>query len=164
MDAFAAGMEQAEGDGYDMTLVDTQGGGSDLNNAILVNAHLVVVPTSLSPLDIDSALDTLEYLDSLYKREGDEVPIGVLLQRMPVGNLTRNQRADLKTLGTVPQFVAQFPERDAYRSIKARGLLHRCHAKLTEQPLKHIATALRESDAFAAEMLAAIEEVSRDAV
>jgi cellulose biosynthesis protein BcsQ len=169
VDVFAASMEKAEATGHTIALVDTQGGGSDLNNAILVNAQLVAVPSTLSPLDIDAALDTVEYLVRLYTREGEDIPVGVLLQRMPSGQLTMSQRADMKLLASLPQFETQFPERDAYRSIKSRGMLHKLHAKLAAEPLKHIAarhiaTALRESDAFASEILAIVNREVADAV
>lgn len=169
VDMFAASMERAEAAGHTIALVDTQGGGSDLNNAILVNAQLVTVPSTLSPLDIDAALDTVEYLVRLYQREGEDIPVGVLLQRMPSGQLTMSQRADMKLLAALPQFEAQFPERDAYRSIKARGMLHKLHAKFAAEPLKHIAarhiaTALRESDAFASEILAIVNREVANAV
>lgn len=168
MASFIRSFEKAEKDGYALALIDTQGGGSELNNAILVNSSLVIVPTSLSPLDIDAAIDTLEYALNLFTSENVEVPIGVLLQRMPVGRLTVSQLADLKVLSSVPQFNTQFPERDAFRSIKARGMLHRLHANIADDPAKrlaarHIATAIKEADDFARDILEGVNEVA-DAV
>ena len=48
-------------------------------------------------------------------------------------------------------------------------MLHKLHAKLAAEPLKHIAarhiaTALRESDAFASEILAIVNREVADAV
>lgn len=165
MPSFIKSFERAEASGYDIALIDTQGGGSELNNAILVNSSLVIVPTSLSPLDIDAAIDTLDYAVKLFTSEATEIPIGVLLQRMPVGKLTVSQVADLKILSSVPQFTTQFPERDAFRSIKARGLLHRLYATLADDPAKrlaarHIATAIREADDFARDILEAVGEAA----
>ena len=42
--SFEGSFEAAEKEGYDVALADTRGGASDLNDAILVNADLVVVP------------------------------------------------------------------------------------------------------------------------
>lgn len=163
MASFIRSFEKAEADGYALALIDTQGGGSELNNAILVNSSLIVVPTSLSPLDIDAAIDTLEYTVKLFTSENVDIPVGVLLQRMPVGRLTVSQLADLKVLSSVPQFTTQFPERDAFRSIKARGMLHRLYASIADDPAKrlaarHIATAIKESDDFARNILEGVGE------
>lgn len=165
MPSYVKSFEKAESAGYEFALIDTQGGGSELNNAILVNSSLVIVPTSLSPLDIDAAIDTLEYAVKLFTDEKVEIPTGVLLQRMPIGRLTVSQQADLKVLSSVPQFTTQFPERDAFRSIKARGMLHRLHASIADDPAKrlaarHIATAIKEADDFARDILESVSEAA----
>lgn len=162
MQSFEAAFEAAEARGTDIVLIDTQGGGSELNNAILVNSNLVVIPTALTSLDIDAATETHDYAVRLFETEGEAVPMAVLLQRQPVGRLTMSQSADLALLQALPQFEARFHHRDAFASIKARGLLHRLYEKLCADPAKrlaarHIRTAMDEADAFAEDVLAALD-------
>ena len=43
--------EAAERAGCDLALVDTAGGGSDLNTTVMVNSELVIIPTALTTID-----------------------------------------------------------------------------------------------------------------
>ena len=44
-------VDHATADGCEIGLIDTRGGGSDLNQAILLNADVTVIPTSLSAME-----------------------------------------------------------------------------------------------------------------
>lgn len=168
MPSFEQSYEAALKAGFDIVLIDTQGAATELNNTILANSAIVVIPTALTSFDIDSCLDTFEYALELLKEEPDEVPIAVLLQRMPVGTLTIGQKADLALLDGLPQFDARFHARDAFARLKSRGMLHRLHAQLADNAgkrveAKHIATAMQEADAFARDLLDVLQESAADA-
>lgn len=163
LETFGASFEAAETAGCDIAMIDTQGGGSELNNTILVNSSVVVVPTSLSPLDIDAAVDTVEYAAKLFLNEREDIPTAILLSRVPVGRLTNSMEADVKLLESLPQFDTWLYERDAFRSIKSRGMLHLLHDKVAATPAqrisaRHIGKALEEADSFAADLLDAVGE------
>lgn len=161
VERFGLSFETAESDQVDIGLIDTQGGGSDLNNTILLNAQLIVVPTALTTLDIDASLETFEYVAELLKGEGVDTPIAMLITRLPVGKLTTSQRDDLTLLETLPQFESRLSARDAFATTKAKGLLHILEQKLAADPAKrlmarHIATATREADLVTKDMLDAL--------
>jgi cellulose biosynthesis protein BcsQ len=160
--SFEASFEAAEKEGYDVALVDTHGGASDLNDAILVNADLVVVPTTLTALDLTAALDTIEYVVQLFMRAETDVPFGVLLQRLPTGRLSISQQADLDQLAKLPLFESRFHARDAFASLQSKGLLHKQRDLLAEDPAKrimarHVAVAVAEADAFAKDIRETLE-------
>lgn len=162
-----ASFGKAEAGGYEIALVDTQGGGSELNNSILVNSHVVIVPSALSPLDLDAAVDTIEYAAQLFIEEKLEIPMALLLQRIPVGRMTKSMMADMLVLDSLPQFETRLHERDAFRSIKSRGMLHMLYARLAADPMHrigagHIRKAMDEADAFTNELMDAINMVPAD--
>lgn len=168
MASFERSYDEAFQAGYKIALVDTQGGATELNNAILANSKIVIIPTALTSFDIDSCMDTFDYALELLKHEEDEIPIAVLLQRMPVGHLTVGQKSDLALLDGLPQFEARFHNRDAFARMKARGMLHKLHALLTDDPGKrinagHVAVAMKEADDFARDLMDVLDGEAADA-
>lgn len=79
--------------GFDYALADTQGGSSGLNNTIIASSNFLLIPTMLTPLDIDEALSTYRYVIELLIGENLVIPTAVLRQHVPVGRLTTSQRA-----------------------------------------------------------------------
>ncbi len=159
--SFEASYEQAERTGIDLVLVDTQGAASDLNDSILVNSNVVVIPTALTTLDINAAMETMEYVVKLFMASKQDVPTAILLQRLPVGKLTNAQSADLAELQSLPIFDTRFHHRDAFAALQSRGLLHRYYEILQIDPTRRIAArhldvARQEADSFAADLLDAI--------
>lgn len=159
---------QAETENYEIALIDTQGGGSELNNSIIANSDIIIIPSAPSPLDLDSAVDTIEYVMNLCKAERISIPVAILLQRIPMTRLTKSMEADLTLLGALPQFTTQLHERDAFRTIKSRGMLHLLHARLAASRTHrigagHIRKAMDEADSLASELLAVMQEDSADA-
>ena len=168
MRTFEASYDEAFKAGFEIVLVDTQGGATELNNTILANSAIVVIPTALTSFDIDSCLDTFDYVLELLKDEDEEIPIAVLLQRMPVGQLTVGQKADLALLDGLPQFDARFHARDAFARLKTRGMLHKLHAQLADDPGKrvnarHVAVAMEEADSFVRDILGVLDGEAADA-
>lgn len=159
--SFEASYAQAERTGIDLVLADTQGAASDLNDSILVNSAVVVIPTALTTLDINAAMETMEYVVKLFMSSKQDVPTAILLQRLPVGKLTVAQNADLAELQSLPMFEARLHHRDAFAALQSRGLLHRYHDRLQAHPARriearHLEVAREEADSFAADLLDAL--------
>ncbi|MCF3931798.1 hypothetical protein L1787_00015 [Acuticoccus sp. M5D2P5] len=157
-DQFATAVEHATTDGCEIALVDTRGGGSDLNQAILLNADVVVIPTSLSVMELDEALQTLEYVVEVHKAAAMEAPAGLLINRIPTTSLSSRERYNLELLAEMPVLDTTLPTRRAYADIKALGHLHLYHRQLMQQSSKrvmasHIRLALIEARKLTAELL-----------
>ncbi|MBO9102509.1 MULTISPECIES: virulence protein, partial [unclassified Rhizobium] len=114
----------AELKGFDYALADTHGGSSELNNTIIASSNLLLIPTMLTPLDIDEALSTYRYVIELLLSESLVIPAVVLRQRVPVGRLTTSQRAMSDMLSSLPVVQSPMHERDAFAAMKERGMLH----------------------------------------
>ena len=147
--AFTAASDAAS----DVVVVDTRGGGSELNNAIIGNVDAVIVPTALTGLDIAAALSTFEYAVRLLHDVGTETPVLLSIQRVPVGRLTTSQSQDLDALSSLPRLGPVLHARDAFASISKRGMLHLLVERAKANPMErltasHLATAMSEADAL----------------
>jgi cellulose biosynthesis protein BcsQ len=116
--------ERAEARNFDYALVDTQGGSSELNNTIIASSNFLLVPTMLTPLDVDEALATYRYIIELLLGENLAIPTAILRQRVPVNRLTTSQRAVWEVLNSLPLTDMPLHERDAFAAMKERGMLH----------------------------------------
>jgi cellulose biosynthesis protein BcsQ len=116
--------ERAEARNFDYALVDTQGGSSELNNTIIASSNFLLVPTMLTPLDVDEALATYRYIIELLLGENLAIPTAILRQRVPVNRLTTSQRAVWEVLNSLPLTEMPLHERDAFAAMKERGMLH----------------------------------------
>ena len=116
--------ERAEARGFDYALADTHGGSSELNNTIIASSDFLLVPTMLTPLDLDEALSTYRYIIELLVAESLHAQTAILQQRVPVGRVTASQRAAAEVLSALPQFDAPMFERDAFAAMNTRGILH----------------------------------------
>ncbi len=167
-DQFAKAVEQAMADGCEIGLIDTRGGGSDLNQTILLNSDVTVIPTNLSVMELDEALQTLQYVIEVHQAAGMDGAYGLLINRIPTTALSRMEQENLDTLSTMPLFETTLPTRRAYADIKALGHLHLHHRLLMTRPEKrvmanHIRMALTEARKFTAELLDAANASNRAA-
>ncbi|MEI9425832.1 conjugal transfer ATPase VirC1 [Mesorhizobium sp. Cs1299R1N1] len=128
------GYEQAEVSGFDYALADTPGGTSELNNTIIANSDFLLVPTMLTPLDVDEALATCRYILELLIAEGLEAHIAILRQRVPIGRLTASQQTTYEMLNVLPLFDTSMHGRDAFAAMKERGMLHMTVANMAQNP------------------------------
>lgn len=140
---------QATSLGFDYAMADTHGGSSELNNTIIASSDFLVVPTMLTPLDIDEALSTYRYILELLVGEAIDVPTAILQQRIPVGRLTASQNASIEMLSVLPQFDQPMHERDAFAAMKERGMLHKTLELMSGKaafrlPMRNYVTALDE--------------------
>jgi cellulose biosynthesis protein BcsQ len=161
-------VSKAETEGYEFALIDTQGGGSELNNSIVANSNIIVVPSAPSPLDIDLAIDTIDYILKLCTAESIWIPVAILLQRIPMTRMTKSMEADLLLLSSLPQYTTQMHERDAFRTIKTRGMLHPLYRKLAANPTHrigagHVRKAMDEADSLANELVEIMQQEAADA-
>jgi len=117
--------QRAESLGFDYALADTHGGSSELNNTIVASSDFLLVPTMLTPLDIDEALATYRYIIELLMAEGLNAHTAVLRQRVPIGKMTVSQQSAFDMLSVLPLFETSMYERDAFAAMKERGMLHK---------------------------------------
>lgn len=158
MASLEASFGQAEALGAEVTIIDTRGGGSELNNACMANADAIVVPSALTGLDIDAALTTFEYAARLLHDMRTTKPLNLLMQRVPIGRLTRSQERDLESLSTLPCYETRLHQRDAYSSMSKRGMLHQVLNSVMADPRTRIAashmwSAAEEGDRWSIEVL-----------
>ncbi len=159
--SFEKAFEQATSEEFDYAIIDTRGGGSELNNASLVNTNLVVIPSALTTLDMTQALSTFEHTIEVLQATRTDIPVALLIQRVPVGKLTVSQKQDLAALSELPRCETILHSRDAFASIGRRGMLHLIHQAMLADPLKqisasHIATAIAESKDLTRDLLEAL--------
>ncbi len=153
---------RAEANGFDYALADTHGGSSELNNTIIASSEFLLVPTMLTPLDIDEALATYRYIVELLVAENLHAHTAVLQQRVPIGRATTSQRAAADVLSVLPQFSMPMYERDAFAAMKKRGMLHLTLANMKANPtmrlmVRNYETALGEIEALGAFVAAMLE-------
>ena len=149
--------EAAERDDTDVAIIDTRGGGSELNNACVTNADVVVIPTALTGLDIAAALSTFEYVLQLLHDARLSTPVVLLVQRVPVGKLTVSQVQDLGALSTLPRCEPVLHARDAFAAMSKRGMLHVLHRAMATDPrlrltASHVGVALGEASTVRADL------------
>jgi len=159
--AFENAYEDASGKNFDYAIIDTRGGGSELNNACLINTHAVIIPSALTTLDMTAALSTFEHAIELLQSMDMEIPVALLFQRVPVGKLTVSQKQDLATLSELPSCRTILYNRDAFAALGKRGLLHLTQSQLASDPLKrisanHLSTAMNEARELTSEILGLI--------
>lgn len=159
--SFETAFEEANSNDFDYAIIDTRGGGSELNNACIVNTDLIIIPSALTTLDMTQALSTFEHTIELLQSMEMQIPIALLVQRVPVGKLTVSQKQDLAALSELPCCETFLHSRDAFASLGKRGLLHLVHAEMKQNPAKrisanHVATAMDEAQALTNDMLEAL--------
>ena len=160
LDDFEKSYETATENGCQFGLMDTRGGGSNLNQAVLMNASLVMIPTGLSIIEIDEALETLRYVIEFMKSAKIDKPIGISINRVPTGKLSKGEEANLAALQEMPVLDTRIPARRIYSELKGLGHLHLYHNRLKDTPSKRIAAshtevALIECRSLTDEILAA---------
>lgn len=159
--SFEQAFEDSSSKKFDYAIIDTRGGGSELNNACLINTNLAIIPSALTQLDMTQALSTFEHVIELYGSMNVEITTALLIQRVPVGKLTVSQRQDLEALSKLPCCETKLHSRDAFASLGKRGLLHRVHDQMVADPMKrisasHMATAMDEARSLSNDLVEAL--------
>lgn len=164
---FETAFEEVDKAQVDYTIIDTRGGGSELNNACLINTDLVIIPSALTSLDMTQALVTFEHTVEVHQSMYIEIPVALLIQRVPVGKLTVSQRQSLDALTELPRCETTLHTRDAYAAIARQGLLHRTYDALSADLMRrfnanHVALAMKEADALANDLLEALGDLPEE--
>lgn len=167
LNAFETAFEKIASSQFDYSIIDTRGGGSELNNACLINTDLVIIPSALTTLDMTQALSTFEHTVRLLQSMEMDIPIALLIQRVPVGKLTISQRQSLEALSGLPRCETLLHARDAYAAMSRSGLLHLTHETLSADKMKrfnanHVAMAMTEAKALTHDLLEALGEDTGD--
>lgn len=133
---FEEAFERAEEDNLEYLLIDTKGGGSDLNQTIALNSDLIVIPTDLGTGEIDIALETMEYVMNLLNQAETDIPTGFLLNRVPTddGKFTEADRAAMKIFEDLPAFKLRIPFNKYYKAMAGTGPLHLYADYLKDSP------------------------------
>ena len=153
--------EEADSRQFDYALADTKGGSSELNNTIIASSNFLLVPTMLTPLDVDEALATYRYIIELLLAEKLVIPTAMLRQRVPVGRMTVSQKAVWEMLNALPLMDSPMYERDAFAAMKDRGMLHLTIRNISADPASHLAlrnlqTAMDELQGMAKHVIAGL--------
>ena len=95
----------AEKAGFEFALVDTHGGGSELNSTVVASSTLAIVPTAITSYDVTASVTTVEFIVDLLEREelGQSVIIALLVTKLP-HTLNKSREGDLRSIQDFPLF------------------------------------------------------------
>ena len=135
-DRLEAAFDEAAKDDLDYLLVDTHGGGSDLNQLVVVNSNLIVIPTDLGTGELDIALETMEYVLNIQQLMDVEIPTGILLSRTPLTDdkLAVSEREGLRIIKDLSVFENRIPFNRYYKNMTDNGPLHLYAQVLHDDP------------------------------
>lgn len=159
--AFRDSALAADRSGADYLLIDTAGGGSEINTEIIVNSAMIVVPTAITSADIPGCVDTLSFLADLRQEEDltDTLLVAILVTRFP-RSLNKSRNEDLKALAVFPMLETILRDRDALAGIGRDGMLHMTLAKaetISKFHATHYRSAMAEANQLATEVIDLLE-------
>ena len=160
---------QAANDDLAYVLVDTHGGGSELNQLAVLNSNLIVIPTDLSVGELDIALETMEYILNLQEVAETDIPTGLLLNRTPTDDskFAVAEKQGMLVLKELPVFERRIPFNRLYKDMDANGPLNHYARYLQDDPATrfrafHAKQALKQAEPMVDELLAGLQ-VQEDA-
>ncbi len=159
--------EEAEEEEVQILLVDTRGGGSEFNDMIMLNSDMVVIPTGLSVMEMDEALQGLDFALETLRSSNRPIPASILANRVSSEKrMPATHKEALELLGQVPVFTSYIKNRQVFQDIKATGMLGLYLKKLEaskgrQMMVEPIRAYLDEGNAVANELL---EELKRSQV
>ncbi len=160
--AMQAAFASATAENRAYALVDTAGGGSELNTIVIAHSELVIIPTSLNLIDLDNTINTLQFIGEQVASQAEKpIEARILLTRFPQSALKSPERANLEALELMPQLTRRLRTRSAFADLKSMGLLHLNLARLADDPgnrlaAGHIRAALAEASDLTREILAEV--------
>ena len=118
--------EEAESLEADYLVIDTAGGGSDINDAILYNSDMVVIPCDLGQQELDQTLQTLQYVQQYLAATGGNALSGFLLNRVPLSNdrFSVDEAECWEVVKSLPIFRTRIPDDKRIKGQKTRGLMN----------------------------------------
>lgn len=117
----------ADSFGAEYMVFDTAGGGSDLNQAIIYNSDIVIIPTDLGRQELDQTLETMEYIQIYLQDVNANVLSGFLLNRVPLEdkNFSQEEIEGWEVMAPLPMFGTRIPFDKRIKGQKAKGLMNR---------------------------------------
>ena len=151
----------AEKAGHEFALVDTHGGGSELNSTVVASSTLVIIPTAITSYDVNASVLTVEFVIDLLEREelGEAVIVALLVTKLP-HTLNKSRQGDLQAIQDFPLFETMLRDRYALSGMLHAGLLHlTLEQRRVQSPIAatHFQSAMREADRLVDEVLEVVE-------
>lgn len=151
----------AEAAGYEFALVDTHGGGSELNSTVVASSTLAIIPTAITSYDVNASVLTVEFIIDLLEREelGGSVIVALLVTKLP-HTLNKSRETDLRSIQDFPLFQTMLRDRDALTGMLRSGLLHLTLEKRRSESAiaaTHFHSAMREAERLVDEVLEVVE-------
>lgn len=170
MEELQAAFAEAERAGYDIALLDAEGGESEVNTTALISSDLILVPISLSALDVEYGIQSFQFARRVLTENEQDAQIAFLICRFPsaTNKWTKAEYESLEILSKLPQITSRFPTRAAYADIAVSGMLHLYYDGLQQDPALRVTsfaikTALKEADAVASDILEGVGMEAADA-
>lgn len=150
---------EAQRAGYDLALLDAEGGESDLNTTAVLSSDLILVPLSLSSFDIEYGIQSFQFAQEVLKANERHVDMAFLICRFPAAKdkLTKADRESFDILSNLPQVSTRLPLRAAYADMATSGMLHLYYDGLASDPALRVTSfsigiALREAEGLATDI------------
>jgi cellulose biosynthesis protein BcsQ len=157
---FAKSHETAVREGYEIALFDLEGGQSELNTTAIINSDLILIPVSLTALDVEYGIQTMKFVRHVLQENDLDTKVAFLLCRFPPSEakLTKSDRESLRMLDPLPQTTTRLPTRAVYGDMAVSGMLNLYHEGLAKDPALRVMTtntriALKEAEALADDIL-----------
>ncbi len=157
---FEQSFADAQRAGYDLALLDLEGGESELNTTAIVSSDLILIPVSLTALDIEYGIQSFQFVRRVLQDNDLSTPVAFLICRFPSGKdkLTKADKESLEILSKLPQVSARIPTRAAYADLAVSGMLHLYYEGLAEDPALRVMRfsvrpAMKEAEELAKDIL-----------
>ena len=171
-DDLGVALRKADEAGADFVFIDTKGGGSDLNQTIILNSQLVIVPTALDINEMKALFRTCNYLVDAIEGFEDEVSVQILLNRTPTRDsaLAATNKVGLKALvdAEMPVMTSRLPRRQVFSDLPSGGILHRYFEYCRKHPDRRVMApevrkAIKDAEILTDEILSLLEPEAKEA-
>ena len=161
LELFERSAGAAEKAGFEFGLVDTHGGGSELNSTVVASSALAIIPTAITSYDVNASVTTVEFIVDLIEREelGQSVIVALLVTKLP-HTLNKSREGDLRSIQDFPLFQTMLRDRDALTGMLRSGMLHLTLEKRRAESAimaTHFRSAMREAERLVDEVLEVVE-------
>jgi len=161
---------EAQRAGYDIAMLDAEGGESELNTNAVISSDMILIPLSLTSFDIEFGIQSFQFAQEVLDANDGSVPMAFLICRFPAtkDKLTKADRESFEILKDLPQVSTRLPLRAAYADMGTSGLLHLYHRGLVNDPALRVSsfavgTALKEAIGLSTDIIETLEMVTADA-
>ncbi|MEM6664065.1 MAG: hypothetical protein AAF666_18025 [Pseudomonadota bacterium] len=108
----------------DFVIIDCKGGRGRFLDGISQIVDLVLIPVRPDKLDLDAAIETLHYTQTLTKAGAEIAPVRLAMTALRAEKqMSADMRDFMTDLTGLPQMATRLRERTAYKNMQSRGLL-----------------------------------------